>query len=276
VVGVLVVVSLLLITVYFRESDGGALHGAQGTAASILRPFEVAAERVAQPFQDAYGYFAGLANAKSQVDRLRAENRALRQQAAQAAELAQQNRQLKQVSHYVGRPAFPRGYEPLATSIIAQPASAYDQYVVIDAGVNNGVQKGDAVVTPDGLVGIVSLAYSRIAKVTLLTDESAAVSAADQRTGARGMIRHTGGSGGSFAFDYVVKSDRVRAGDRVVTAGWRLGKLTPLYPVGLRIGVVTNVSERDTDPFKRIDIAPYVDFSKLDTVVVLLDRTGTR
>jgi cell shape-determining protein MreC len=61
-----------------------------------------------------------------------------------------------------------------------------------------------------------------------------------------------------------------------VTAGWRLGKLTPLYPVGLRIGVVTNVSERDTDPFKRIDIAPYVDFSKLDTVVVLLDRTGTR
>jgi rod shape-determining protein MreC len=272
VLGVLVVVSLVLITAYFRESDGGGLHGAQGTGASILRPFEVAADRIARPFRDAYGYFSSLFHARSEVSRLRREVQAYRQQASQAALLAEQNRQLRQVAHYVSRPAFPVGYKPLATTIISQAPNAYDQGVVIDAGVNNGVRKGDAVVTPTGLVGIVSLAYSRTARVTLLTDESAAVSGADQRTGARGVVRHTGGSGGSFVLDEVVKSDRVRRGDRVVTAGWRLGKLTPLYPKGLRIGAVTNVSERDTDPFKHVQVEPYVDFSKLETVVVLLER----
>ena len=272
VVGVLVLASLVLITAYFRESDGGGLHGAQGTGASVLRPFTVGAERIARPFRDAYGYFSDLFQAKSEADRLRQEVRTLRQQAAQAAELAQQNEQLREASNYVSAPRFPEGYEPLATTIISQAPNAYEQGVVVDAGVNEGVKKGDAVVTPAGLVGIVSLAYSHTAKVTLLTDESGAVSAKDQRTRARGIVRHTGGSGGSFVFDLVLKSDRVRRGDHVVTAGWRLGKLTPLYPSGLRIGTVTNVNERDTDPFKRIQVEPYVDFSKLHTVVVLLER----
>ena len=50
VAGVLVLLSLVLITVYFRESAGGGLHGVQGAGATVLRPFEVASDRVARPF----------------------------------------------------------------------------------------------------------------------------------------------------------------------------------------------------------------------------------
>src|ERR687885_450865 len=57
VMGVLVLLSLALITVYFRESAGGPLHKTQGVGAAILRPFEVGAERIARPFRDVYGYF---------------------------------------------------------------------------------------------------------------------------------------------------------------------------------------------------------------------------
>jgi rod shape-determining protein MreC len=276
--GVLVVLSLVLISVYFRESDSGALHGAQGTAASILRPFEVGADRIAQPFRDAYGYFSGLFHAKSQVDGLRREVQKLRQQASQAAQARQENRQLRAAARYVGGPLFPSGYRPLSTAIMAQPASAWDQTVVIDAGKNNGVKKGDAVVTPAGLVGIVTLVYSNEAKVTLLTNESsgAGVSAADQRTGARGIVKHVGGSGGSFTFDHVPPAERVRPGDKVVTAGWRLGKLLPLYPKGIQIGVVATANVRDTDVFQHIRVVPSVDFSKLDTVVVLVQQPRAR
>src|SRR5690242_2418434 len=62
VVGSLIALSLVLITVSFRSS---ALDGAQGTAAGILRPFEVAADRVSAPFRDAIDWFRGLVNAKS-------------------------------------------------------------------------------------------------------------------------------------------------------------------------------------------------------------------
>ena len=53
--------SLVLITVSFRSS---ALDGVQGTAASVLRPFEVAADRVTRPFRDTVGWFRGLVDAK--------------------------------------------------------------------------------------------------------------------------------------------------------------------------------------------------------------------
>ena len=63
ILGVLVVVSLVLITVYFRESDGGALHSIQNAGSTVLRPFEVAATRIAHPFQDLYNYVRGLVDA---------------------------------------------------------------------------------------------------------------------------------------------------------------------------------------------------------------------
>ena len=70
-------VSLALLTVYFRESSGGSLHGLQSTGSSVLRPFEVAANRVAQPFRDAAGWLGGLSSARS-------ENKKLRQKLADA------------------------------------------------------------------------------------------------------------------------------------------------------------------------------------------------
>src|SRR3954452_21156853 len=71
VVGLLVLLSLVLITVSFRSS---ALDGAQGTGAAILRPFEIAADRIARPFRDAVGWGRGLVDAKQDNKRLRAEN----------------------------------------------------------------------------------------------------------------------------------------------------------------------------------------------------------
>ena len=49
VAGVLVLLSLVLITIYFREPAGGGLHGVQSGGATVLRPFEVGAERIAAP-----------------------------------------------------------------------------------------------------------------------------------------------------------------------------------------------------------------------------------
>ena len=75
--------SLVLITISFRSGSGGALHGVEGAGATVLRPFEVAAERVARPFRDAYGYFAGLVHVKQENSRLRQQVNELRQKALQ-------------------------------------------------------------------------------------------------------------------------------------------------------------------------------------------------
>src|SRR5581483_2640368 len=68
IVGGLVLLSLVLITVSFRSS---ALDGVQGTAATALRPFEVAANRVSRPFRDTAGWLRGLTHAKAENAKLK-------------------------------------------------------------------------------------------------------------------------------------------------------------------------------------------------------------
>src|SRR5712671_1931627 len=80
VLAVLVLGALALLTISFRSPTSGALHSVQGTGAGVLRPFQVAAERVARPFRDAYGYVDGLVGAKSENAKLKRELRALRAQ----------------------------------------------------------------------------------------------------------------------------------------------------------------------------------------------------
>lgn len=62
----------------------------------------------------------------------------------------------------------------------------------------------------------------------------------------------------------------MRRGDEIVTAGWRAGALSSLYPKGIAIGRVTSVGQTDTDLFQQVQIDPYVDFGALDAVIVLV------
>ena len=82
-VGLLVLLSLILITISFRGPSSGVARGIETAGATVLRPFEVAAERIARPFRDVYGYFAGLVHVKRENERLKEEVTRLRQQALQ-------------------------------------------------------------------------------------------------------------------------------------------------------------------------------------------------
>jgi rod shape-determining protein MreC len=268
---VLVLLSIALITIYFREPANGRLHHVQSVGATVLRPFEVAADRVARPFRDAYGYMSGLASAKSENKRLKAENERLRQQVTQFGSAAAENAQLRALLHYRDAPSFPRDYRPVAASVIAVAPDQFQQQIVVAAGSSSGVRRNDPVVTADGLVGHVTAVTPDTAQVTLLTDETSAVSVMDLQTGARGIVRHGSGTGccsvGRVTHDQVVHED-----DQIVTSGWRYGQLSSIYPKGIPVGKVTSVGQVDTDLFKQVQIEPYVNFASLSSVLVLVSK----
>jgi rod shape-determining protein MreC len=268
VVAVLVVLSLILITVSFQGPTTGALHGVQSAGASVLRPFEVAAERVARPFRDVYGYFAGLIHVKRENERLRGQVNDLRQKALLYEATRAQNAHLRDQLKFVDSPLFPSDYTAVNTRIIGW-RSEFDERVVIAAGRNKGIHQETPVVTNDGLVGSVTQVTGSAALVTLLTDESSAVQARDQDTGAFGVVQHGQGQG-SLIVDRVTKDKRVSEGDVIVTAGTRSKQYPSLFPAGIPIGVVISVGQSDTAPYKQIQIQPFVDFSSLDAVTALI------
>jgi rod shape-determining protein MreC len=273
IVGALVLLSLILITISFREPASGPLHQVESAGATVLRPFEVAAERVARPFRDVYGYFAGLVHVKRENKRLKAEINELRQNELQAQSAIDQNHQYQQMLQFVQGPQFPTDYRPVNTRIISF-TSEFQQQVVIAAGSDHGIKQDTPIVTRDGLVGRVTDVSPSAAQVTLLTDENSAVTARDVTTGATGLVRHGQGEG-SLILDFVPKELNVQKGDVIVTAGRGSTKYPSLFPANIQIGFVTSVGQSDTAIYKQIQIQPYVDFRSLDAVTALITNKRT-
>jgi rod shape-determining protein MreC len=272
IVGALVALSLVLITISFRST---ALDGVQGAAANVLRPFEVAADRVSRPFRDAAGYVRGLVNARSENKRLRAENARLRNELILDESAVYQNVQLKKALEYRGPPSI-ASFHRINAEVLTNPQTPIDQSVTIAAGSNDGVAQGDVVVEPTpagpgGLVGTVTRVWAGVARVTLLIDTSSHVSASDLTSPSAIGIVSSGGGGNVLIFDRVSKSKHVAVGDTIVTSG-TIGKgaLPSLFPKGIEIGTVSSQSQSDVNPFQTIQVQPAVDFSSLRSVIVLV------
>jgi rod shape-determining protein MreC len=114
---------------------------------------------------------------------------------------------------------------------------------------------------------------SNVARVSMLTDETSAVSALDIATNASGIAER--GIAGSLRVDRVTKDQVVNRGDVLVTAGWRSGDLSSLYPRGIPVCLVTQVGQSDTEIYKQIQCDPFVDFSTLEAVIVLVRKPTT-
>jgi rod shape-determining protein MreC len=266
----LVLLSLALITVYFRESsEEGVLHDVQRIGVSILTPFEVAGERVSRPFRDAWGWTSDLVGANDENAKLQEELREIRKRYIESQSAAAENAVLKEQLAYIEGPEFPAGYEAVATAVIAKPASIFAQQVTLAAGSSNGVRLEDPVVTDEGLVGIVTGVTSNAAQVQLLTDQDSHVSARVLGGSAAGIVEPGPSDGSTLVLNRVAKREVVNEDDIVITSGWQVGTLASLYPRGIPIGKVSGVSRRDVDLYTRIQLTPFVDFDSLEHVIVL-------
>jgi rod shape-determining protein MreC len=274
IVIVLVFVALALITISFRSPTSGALHGLQSAGSTALRPFQVAATRVAQPFRDAYDYVHGLANAKSELKREKQAYLKVRQQVIANRAAAVQALQLEKLVHFEQRSVFSKDYRAVYTAVISPPGGPFAHSLAIDAGSADGVRLDSPVLSGAGLVGIVSNVFAHTAKVSLLTDPSRSVAALDLKTQVRGMV-HTGPSG-TLILDQVQKQRKVKKGDVLVTAGTRNRRFPDLYPYGIPIGKVSSVGASDTAQFLQVQVQPYANLGSPTAVAVLVQKKSRR
>jgi rod shape-determining protein MreC len=152
----------------------------------------------------------------------------------------------------------------IAAEVIAKDSSPWFNTVMIDKGKDDGVKKGAAVVIPEGIVGQVAEVSTNYSKVLLIIDHNSAVDALVQRTRARGIIK--GSSSDRCLFKYVLRKKGVAVGDTVVSSG-----LDGIFLKGLPVGHVSGVIKPSSGIFQEVSVTPYVDFEKLEEVLVVLN-----
>jgi rod shape-determining protein MreC len=152
--------------------------------------------------------------------------------------------------------------QTVAAEIIASSASPDFRTLTIDKGSSDGLKTDMAVIAAAGAVGRIVVPSPHAAKVQLLIDRNAAAGALIERSRAQGVA--LGGGDQRLRLEYVSEASDVVVGDLVVTSG-----IDGIYPKGFTIGHVDTV-EKSGPAYKRITIKPEVDFSSLETVLVVL------
>jgi len=273
VLGLLVALSLILLTAYFGESAGGGLHALQRGVLQVLAPIQEGANRALKPFRDLAGWFGDTLHARSQRDQLRKQVRSLRSQAISGESAVRENVQLKGALG-LDRSASLTSYHPVTSRVIGRSPTVWYQTLNVDRGSSSGVRVDQPVVDGDGLVGKVTSVTGSVAQVTLITDHTSGVSAKVADTGVNGIVQPAVGNPNDLLLDFVSSKNRVVKGEAIVTAGSRSSKLESLFPPGIPIGSVTRVDSQEVNLYQRVHVAPYADLRKLDFVQILTRPAG--
>ncbi len=218
---------------------------------------------VALPAQSARGVW----NDYVDLVGVRRENRELRRR---LSELAEENRQFREAllagERYRRMEELRDKFQQpmLPASLIGVDSSSWFRTVLLDKGTRDGVRKGMAVVTPDGVVGHVVAVSSRASKVLLVIDRSSTVDVMIERSRARGIVQ--GLAPDRCELKYVTRGEDVKPGDRLISSG-----MDGIFPKGLAVGRVVRVDPARRGLFQRADVDLAVDFNKLEEVFVILE-----
>ena len=146
--------------------------------------------------------------------------------------------------------------------VIATAAGGSNTAVFVDRGSAAGVQKGMAVVTPDGIVGKVLAAYPTASQVLLVTDSSFAAAVVSQKNHVRGVLKGLGH--GTCRVDYVQNEEKVETGEWFYTSGD-----DRIFPKGMPAGQVTGA--RSGSSFQDITVEPSGLVNGLEEVMIILE-----
>jgi len=177
-------------------------------------------------------------------------------------ELEAENQRLTQILNYTQ--SHPE-QELIVASVTGKDPGNWFEVFTIDRGRADGVEKDMAVITPDGLVGIVEETGQNWARIMSITDARSGVAALVERTRDIGVVK---GSVDPNALDAVLSMEYlpldtdIVAGDTLITSG-----LDGLYPKGLAIGTV--IETTDEAGGRAVRLEPTVDFRRLEEVLVV-------
>ena len=261
---VLVVIAAIIVVVIVQGRGGMTV--AENGVGSLFTPVQSAASGAARGIR---GFFTNWRNydALQEENRLlMRENEQLSMQVSGLTEAEEENTRLKSL---LNAQSSYESLDPIYAKVIARSAGQWFTTFSINRGTSSGVSSGMAVANGDGLIGRVYEAGLNYAKVLTIIDPRSSLGCLVQRTRDNGILR--GGISDSddtahCSVYYLPNVNNIVPGDVIVTSG-----TDEVYPKGIPIGSVTEISLSAGSEGNYAVIEPSVDFLHIEEVLVLRD-----
>ncbi|GAA0328892.1 rod shape-determining protein MreC [Streptomyces blastmyceticus] len=263
----LVAVAFALITVDIRGGEQSPLDGVRHAAASAFGPVEAGVADAVDPVGNAIAAVRDSGGRHSRIAQLERENATLKQRLGSNDRNRGRARELDAMLKTAGRGQYGiKGAQVIAIGA----AQGFSWTVTIDAGSNDGIRRDMTVLNGDGLVGRVTTVSRSTATVLLATDPKFTVGTRMEKSGELGFA--TGQGDRSLRVELLNGKAVVHEGDRLVTFGSSRDK--PFVP-GVPVGEVTRVEPAGGSLTRTLQIRPFVGFSRLDIVGVVIEAPRT-
>lgn len=234
----------------------------------IISPVQKVISKTINSTQGFFSFIFNMEKYQTENEELKSKVAFLEKEIRETEELKKENTRLRSMLDMRERTV---EYETETAEVIAKDAGNWFVAFTVDKGSADGVELYDPVITDKGLVGYVSEVGTTYSKVTSIIDSTTSVAASVKRTGDSAVVEGDLKlqEQGRCRMVYVDKDSIITAGDDLETSG-----MGGIYPKGIYIGKVLEITDDGTGLSQQANIEPAVDFDSVAEVFIITQIKG--
>jgi len=261
-IGIIITFILLTTLVVITNVDTSKFSYVEGIANKLVMPIQNGLTYLKNKIAGNSNFFEDINNLKIKNEELKKQNEDLSKLTSELEIIKAENKTLREYANLSDQYT---KYTTVPGYIIDRDLSNLSSTMVINVGKREGVQKNMPVVSAEGVVGYVVSATETTAKVQPIIDSSSSTSAIMSTSRDNVIVKGELGDGTKLKATYISSDADLILNDDVETSG-----LGGIYPKGLKIGTLTQIIDAQNITERYAVIEPSVDFSKLETVLVII------
>ena len=256
IIGIIVTIIILIFLVIITNTDIAKVSYVENVVNTLVMPIQNGLTFLKNKISGNNQFFENINNLQNENEELKKKN----------SELEQALRELEILKEYVNLKDKYKSYSTIPAYVINRDIGNYSNTVVINVGSKDGIKENMTVIADQGLVGHVISTTDHTSKVQTIVDTATAVTSTISTTKDTIIVQGTLENKSELKATYIPTDASLIQGDSIETSG-----IGGIYPKGIHIGTIKEIfnTKNITDRYATVETS--VDFSKLDTVLVILN-----
>ena len=256
ILGEIITVIILILLIFLSNVETSKLSYLESVASTLVNPIQKVVTDMKNKVQGNTSYFSNLDQIKAENEELKKRNRELEMIKAENVTLQNYMNLKQKYASYNAIPAY----------VINKDVSNYSSSLVLNVGTEDGIAEKMTVIADKGLVGYITSVTENTSKVQVIIDAASTVSCTISTTQENIICKGTLENNQVLRASYIPTGAELIKGDSVYTSG-----VGGIYQKGIIIGTIKEIVTTSNITDRYAIIEPAVDFSKIDTVLVIID-----